>query len=271
MSYKEYAISAMLAKFAYSDPETLSDLWFKMRDSKRDTFSNIFKDIREIPEFYSDSKTGAQAFSIVREGALVFVFRGTSEAQDIIINLNVKRVPYLNKPMLVHAGFLEQFESLKLALVKTVEKYSGKVEKILCVGHSLGGALATLASGHFGSLYNGKLPVTCHTFGSPRVGNVAYSEWFSRQVAVHVRITNELDPVSQMPISHRFQHCSDAMCIKDDLTVSSVPDTKWYWRVLRFKSNCCFPVLAHTCDQYIDRMVKLYKETNLELRNESLM
>jgi predicted lipase len=266
--YKEYAISAMLAKFAYSDHETLSDLWFKMRDSKRNNFSNVFKDIREVPEFYSDSKTGAQAFSLVREGSLIFVFRGTSELQDVLVNLDIKRVRYLDGPMLVHAGFLKQFESLKLALVKTVEKYSGKVEKILCIGHSLGGALATLTSGHFGSIYNGKIPVTCHTFGSPRVGNVAYAEWFSRQVAFHVRVMNEKDPVTQMPISHRFQHCSDAMCVKEDLTVDIVADTKWYWRILRFKSNCCFPVLAHTCDQYIDHMVKLYKENSLELRVE---
>ena len=268
MNYKEYAISAMLAKFAYSDQETLSDLWFKMRDSKRDNFSNVFKGIREVPEFYSDSKTGAQGFSIVKDGSLVFVFRGTSEAQDIIVDLNVKRVPYLNKSMLVHAGFLEQFESLKLALVKTVEKYSGKVDKILCVGHSLGGALATLASGHLGSLYNGKLPVNCHTFGSPRVGNVAYSEWFSRQVALNIRVMNQMDPVSQMPISYRFQHCSDALCVKEDLTVTTVADTQWYWRVLRFKSNCCYPALAHTCDQYIDHMMKLHKGSKLELRVE---
>ena len=258
----------MLAKFAYSEPETLSDLWFKMRDSKRSNFSNVFKDIREVPEFYSDSKTGAQGFSLVKDGSLVFVFRGTSEAQDVIVDLNVKRVPYLDKPMLVHAGFLEQFDSLKLALVKTVEKYSGKVEKILCIGHSLGGALATLAAGHLGSIYNGKLPVTCHTFGSPRVGNIAYSEWFSRQVVLHVRVMNEKDPVTQMPISHRFQHCSDALCVKEDLTVVTVADTKWYWRLLRFKSNCCYPVLAHSCDQYIDHMMKLFKEKNLELRVE---
>ena len=258
----------MLAKFAYSDPETLSDLWFKMRNSKRDNFSNVFKDIREVPVFYSNLKTGAQAFSLIKDGALVIVFRGTSDVQDVIVDLDVKRVTYLNKPMLVHAGFLEQFDSLKLDLVKTIEKYSGKVDKILCIGHSLGGALATLASGHLGSLYNGKLPVTCHTFGSPRVGNLAYTEWFSRQVAFHVRITNENDPVSQMPFWSGFQHCSEAICVKEDLTVEIIGDTKWYWRILRFKSNCCFPVLAHTCDQYIDHMVKLYKEKNLELRVE---
>jgi len=269
MEYKHYAISAMLAKFAYSDPETLSDLWFKMRDSKRDSFSNVFKGIKEVPEFYSDSKTCAQGFSLVRENTLIFVFRGTESFQDVITDLDVRRVPYLdNKSLLVHAGFLGQFNSLKENLLKTIEKYSGKVDKILCIGHSLGGALATLAAGHFGSLYNGKLPVTCHTFGSPRVGNVAYSEWFSKQVAIHVRVANYEDPVTQMPISFRFQHCSDALCVKKDSTVATVPDTKWYWRILRFKSNCCYPVLAHSCDKYIEHMVKLYKEVNLELRVE---
>ena len=261
--YKQYAISAMLAKFAYSDTEALTDLWFKMRDSKREVLSNIFKDVREVPEFYSDSSTCAQAFSLVREGALVFVFRGTESFQDVITDLDVRRVPYMeNTGLLVHAGFLGQFNSLKLNLIKTIEKYSGKIDKILCIGHSLGGALATLASGHFGSLYNGKIPVTCHTFGSPRVGNGAYAEWFSRQVTLHVRIMNQDDPVSQMPISCRFEHCSEATCVKEDLTVEIRKDTKWYWRVLRFKSNCCFPVLAHTCDQYIDHMVKLYKKDN---------
>ena len=264
MSYKEYAISAMLAKFAYSDPETLSDLWFKMRNSKRGSFSNIFKDIQEVPEFYS-SDCGAQAFSIVKDGALLFVFRGTNDIKDVIIDLDIRHVSYLNGPMLVHAGFLEQFESLKLALIKTVEKYSGKVEKILCIGHSLGGALATLASGHLGSLYNEKLPVTCHTFGSPRVGNKAYAEWFSKKVAFYVRITNEKDPICQMPFSHRFQHVVDAICVKEDLTVNIVADTKWYWRVLKFKSNCCYPALAHTCDKYIDHMVNLYKEKSLKV------
>jgi predicted lipase len=267
MSYKEYAISAMLAKFAYSDSETLSDLWFKMRDSKRDSLSNIFKDVKEVPEFYSDSNTCAQAFSLVRDGTLVFVFRGTESLQDVIIDLDVRRVPYLeNKGLLVHAGFLKQFNSLKMNLVKTIEKYSGKIDKILCIGHSLGGALATLAAGHFGSIYNGKLPVTCHTFGSPRVGNLKYAEWYSKQVAFNLRVMNQEDPVSQMPISYRFQHCSDALCVKEDLTVEIRKDTKWYWRVLRFKSNCCFPVLAHTCDQYIDNMVKLFKKRILELR-----
>jgi hypothetical protein len=260
MSFKEYAISAMLAKFAYSDPETLSDLWFKMRDSKKDIFSNVFKGVKEVPEFYS-STNGAQGFSLVKDGSLVFVFRGTNDLQDVLVDLDVRRVPYLSEPMLVHAGFLDQFNSLKLALVRTIEKYSGKVDKILCIGHSLGGALATLASGHLGSVYNDKLPVSCHTFGSPRVGNLAYTEWFSKKVAFHARIINQEDPVSQMPISCRFQHCSEAVCVKGDLTVDIVADTKWYWRILRFKSNCCYPALAHTCDQYIEHMTKLYKDS----------
>lgn len=271
MDYKEYAISAMLAKFAYSNQDTLGDLWFKMRNSKRYNMSNVFKDVREVPEFYF--KDEIQAFSIVKEFSLIFVFRG---AEDII-DIGSKRVPYFQSEdsnlnispgnILVHAEFLRQFLSIKDAMVKTIEKYSGKIEKILCIGHSFGGALATLASGYFGSMYNGKTPVTCHTFGSPRVGNVAYAEWYSRQVTRHVRIINEKDQGCQVPFGPGFQHCSEALCVKEDLTVRTVEDTKWYWRLLHFK-GCCNLLLGDTCDQYIEAMVKMYKNRTLELRIE---
>jgi hypothetical protein len=62
--YKQYAISAMLAKFAYSNSDTLGDLWFKMRDSKRDTISNLFKGVKEVPEYYNNEASGAYAFSM---------------------------------------------------------------------------------------------------------------------------------------------------------------------------------------------------------------
>jgi hypothetical protein len=44
------------------------------------------------------------------------------------------------------------------------------------------------------------------------------------------------------------------------LTVKDVPDGKWYWRLANFKMNVCKPVLAHSCDQYIERLMKLYAD-----------
>ena len=88
--YKQYVISAMLAKFAYSNPDTFGDLWFKMRDSKRDIISNVFKGVREVPIYYNDQSTGVYGFSILKDRTLYFSFRGTNESQDSIVKLNLK-------------------------------------------------------------------------------------------------------------------------------------------------------------------------------------
>jgi hypothetical protein len=131
----------------------------------------------------------------------------------------------------------------------------------------LGGALATLFAGHVARFHRGyvdetkhEIKVVCHTFGSPRVGNKHFARWFQENVKASdcARIMNLRDPVAQIPISAYFQHVSDAVCIMDDLTVKDLPDGKWYWRLASFRSNCLNPVLAHSCDQYIERLMKLY-------------
>lgn len=272
-TYKQYAISAMLAKFAYSNSDTLGDLWFKMRDSKRDIISNVFKGVKEVPEFYNDKASGAYAFSMLKDRTLYFVFRGTNDTQDALVDLNVARVPFFEglkqSHILVHAGFKKQFDVLKDGVLKTLTKYMKQVETVQFVGHSLGGALATLFAGHVARFHRGyvdgfhrEIKVVCHTFGSPRVGNKHFVRWFQENVKASdcARIMNCEDPVAQMPLSARFEHVSDAKCIMDDLTIKDLPDTKWYWRLLGFRSKCCNPVLAHSCDQYIERLMKMYAE-----------
>ena len=271
--YKQYAISAMLAKFAYSNSDTLGDLWFKMRDSKRDTISNVFKGVKEVPEFYNDEKTGAYAFSMLKDRTLYFVFRGTNDTQDALVNIDLIRVPFFEgqkqSHIKVHGGFKKQFDVLKDGVLKTLTKYMKQVDTIQFVGHSLGGALATLFAGHVARFHRGyvdgfqrEIKVVCHTFGSPRVGNKHFARWFQENVKASdcARIMNREDPVAQIPISAYFQHVSDAVCIMDDLSVKDLPDGKWYWRLMNFRSNCCNPVLAHSCDQYIERLMKIFSE-----------
>ena len=268
--YKQYAISAILAKFAYSNPDTLGDLWFKMRDFTRVSLSNVFKGVREVPEFYLNDSTGAYAFSMLKERTLYFVIRGTNDLQDAIVDLNVNRVPFFEglkqSHILVHAGFKKQFDVLKEPIIKTITKYMKRIDTIRFIGHSLGGGLATLFSGYVARFHRGyirdeqlhELKVVCHTFGSPRVGNKHFVRWFQENVSDCARMMNREDPVAQMPLSARFEHVSDALCIMDDLTMKDLPDRKWYWRLLGFRSKCCNPVLAHSCDQYIERLTKIY-------------
>ena len=256
--YKDYFISAMLANFSYSSSEQLAELWVNTKDSNEE---NIFNGVEKVPECYNDDKTGAFAFVFKKEKTLYFVFRGTNDFQDVMIDLNFILVPFDegNKKCKVHRGFMTQFSVLKDPILKTICEHAKNIETIKCIGHSLGGALATLFAGYIASLHL-KINVLCHTFGSPRVGNKNYAIWFKQNVSSSncVRIMNKKDPVAQIPISVYFHHVSDAKCIMSDLTVKNVPERIWYSRLSNLNINCCKPASAHSCEQYIEVLMKLY-------------
>ena len=90
----------------------------------------------------------------------------------------------------IHAGVLDMFEALEPRLTRIIGEKS--VDTVFA-GHSLGGCLAALAAARYGGL--------CHTFGAPRVGDDAFTEWFLRAVgeerALHV--ANACDPVCRVP------------------------------------------------------------------------
>jgi len=53
--------------------------------------------------------------------------------------------------------------------------------KIMCSGHSLGAAQATIAALDFyaAGLASASLPIHLYTFGSPRIGNQEFADWGS--------------------------------------------------------------------------------------------
>lgn len=75
-------------------------------------------------------------------------------------------------------------------------------------GHSIGGAVATLAAAELRST---GLKVDTYTFGSPRVGNTAFASFVTGtgQQGTNFRMTHENDPVPQLPPTWiGYQHTS---------------------------------------------------------------
>lgn len=102
------------------------------------------------------------------KGHAVILFRGTQYLADWLTNLNVT-VSSSASGHPVHDGFNHTFKSMEpqlRAFMKTVKK--NRVHTIHCIGHSLGGALATVCADWLYSRYRRKPYV--YTFGSPRVG-----------------------------------------------------------------------------------------------------
>jgi alpha-beta hydrolase superfamily lysophospholipase len=69
--------------------------------------------------------------------------------------------------------------------------------KISVVGHSLGGAIASLAAA---SLRNSGLPAALYNFGSPRIGGSKISSYITNQPGGNFRVTHWNDPVPKLPL-----------------------------------------------------------------------
>jgi pimeloyl-ACP methyl ester carboxylesterase len=98
----------------------------------------------------------------------------------------------------VHIGFQKTWESFADD-IRTF--FRGKnPTRIHCVGHSLGGALATLCADYLSA--NNVGAVTLYTFGAPRAGMRAFAEALTDRVGAgnFFRVTNVADPVAVVPI-----------------------------------------------------------------------
>jgi hypothetical protein len=78
--------------------------------------------------------------------------------------------------------------------------------RLVVTGHSLGGAVATLATAY---LRAAGFPADLYTYGSPRVGNLALAEFVTNQAGAEYRVTHTDDPVPRLPpISFNYRHVS---------------------------------------------------------------
>ncbi|MGY5710151.1 lipase family protein [Vibrio cincinnatiensis] len=101
-----------------------------------------------------------------------------------------------------HAGFIRTFHSLRPQLEKFLNDWhkGGKGRgTVHCVGHSLGGALATLTADW---IAGGKLAsqVNLYTFGAPRVGLQGFALANTHRVNHIYRCTHGADPVPKIPL-----------------------------------------------------------------------
>ncbi|KAI8319106.1 alpha/beta-hydrolase, partial [Martensiomyces pterosporus] len=102
----------------------------------------------------------------------------------------------------VHSGFKKSYLSVAQPIEGMVKSLLAAHEdfKVVFVGHSLGGAEASLAAADFvakNSNYIGK--VSLYTYGQPRTGNAAFAQWMDNQRFPKFRTTYRGDIVSQIP------------------------------------------------------------------------
>lgn len=141
--------------------------------------------------FLDNKETDCQCYFFIDNllNHIYIVFRGTSSFKDILTDLYVIQ-SYHNYKTKVHKGFLEQYLSLKKSIEEILYNFRDDY-KIICCGHSLGGALAILLA--FDYKYD------CITIGAPRVGDKNFKKEFNKRVKNILCLINNFDIVPTIP------------------------------------------------------------------------
>ncbi|MEN9868033.1 MAG: hypothetical protein RL748_3623 [Pseudomonadota bacterium] len=141
-----------------------------------------------------------------RKGELLIGIRGTVHALDWVTDLAqaLRRGPSGHP---VHGGFLRTFESFEPVIGEYL-RHAGSLSTVHVVGHSLGGALATLTADY---LQLRGMNVKLYSFGSPRVGTNTFSQYLTQKLKAEnvFRVSNQSDPVTMVPIFPFFHVPND--------------------------------------------------------------
>lgn len=139
---------------------------------------------------------GTQAILLENDTCIFLGFRGTEATSMKDIKSDFKAtIKACETGGKIHSGFDEAFSQVALEIQQFLTQDKFKDKPLFITGHSLGGALATIAAKklrHEGGI------ASCYTFGSPRVGNV---DWATGNKAPIYRVVNAVDPVTMLPPS----------------------------------------------------------------------
>ena len=144
--------------------------------------------------------SGTQAFVAANDELVLVSFRGT-EPDQLTDWITDARVELVAGPLggRVHAGFYDALSHVWQQVTNRVHELTGDGRRRLWVtGHSLGAALATLATARW--LDTGRQVQGLATFGQPRTGDELFARNFNFAFKPYAyRIVNHNDLVTRVP------------------------------------------------------------------------
>lgn len=163
------------------------------------------------------------------QAVVELAFRGSTNMENWLTNFSAglagTQVGGLRECGMVHSGWQDAYLSLREEMLATIDASLASlgVEPIgqaiiaWVTGHSLGGALATLAAYDLASSRG--YSVRCVLWASPRIGDAEFVAAFQSVVPRTARFVNKFDFVSRLPISPGDDHGDAAVLNEMALSV----------------------------------------------------
>ncbi|KAH7390318.1 lipase [Cadophora sp. MPI-SDFR-AT-0126] len=135
---------------------------------------------------------------------IIIAFAGSGNTiRNWLANFSFVQIAYTLagcKACTVHSGFAKGWDERRTVILDavTTAKAAHPDYAVVVTGHSIGGAVGTLAGAELRSM---GIKADVYTYGSPRVGNAAFATFVTAQEGGNYRITHENDPVPQIPPS----------------------------------------------------------------------
>lgn len=153
--------------------------------------------------FLSNSLIGMIGYHS-EDNIIIVSFRGTRQFSDWFNNSNLSRqVPsYIDEPIALHSGYVNIVEGIKNRLVAQLAAIKENIDpsrrdslKIFVTGHSLGGAVASVAVALIKHVFRDFGSIGLRVFGAPRVGYSDYDAWLTRNNIEAKTYARSTDPI----------------------------------------------------------------------------
>jgi len=169
----------------------------------------------KVTNFYTDPVTHTNGFVgyNTQTESIVLSFEGTADLQNWITDLQYAKLDFDYPGAIgckVHKGFWTAYKAIGAMVERDITTLVQRFPayKVFITGHSLGGALAVFAALDI-TVITPRVPVQVYTYGCPRIGNKAFSQYVHAKVNNCIRIVNYNDIVPHLPMrTQDFHHVS---------------------------------------------------------------
>jgi hypothetical protein len=151
-------------------------------------------------------------------GAILICIRGTQTPQEWLANFTAVPNTFSEAPEFgaVHLGFERMSRSVRMSIQQVLSGVPSD-SRITVLGHSLGGAMATLTAVDLKRNF-GRSRVDVCTVGGPRVGKSVFRRKFNAEIPECVRVTNQFDVVPHVPsVITGWNHVGEEIEVDGDL------------------------------------------------------